>query len=61
MIVLRWRQPEPAIRTRWRGPDNAFKDAVARGAAAPLADVIFAGGGGVLPDLGDLAALFNSA
>jgi len=38
-LGLRWRVPEPAIATRWRGPAG-IAEALARDPAAPLAAIV---------------------
>ena len=40
MIVLRWRQPGPAIVLRWRGPDGAMATAAVVSPPLPVAALI---------------------
>lgn len=39
-LVLRWRQPDPPVVTRWRGVDAAMLAAVGRAPVMPIAAVI---------------------
>ena len=40
MIALRWRQPEPAIVVRWRGPDGAMAAGAVVSPSLPVAALI---------------------
>ena len=40
MIALRWRQPEPAIVVRWRGPDGAMAAGAVVSPPLPVAALI---------------------
>ena len=40
MIALRWRQPEPAIVVRWRGPDGAMAAGAVAAPPLPVAALI---------------------
>jgi hypothetical protein len=40
MIALRWRQPGPAIITRWRGPDGAMAASAVVAPPLPVAALI---------------------
>jgi hypothetical protein len=40
MIALRWRQPDPAIITRWRGPDGAMAAGAVVAPPSPVAALI---------------------
>jgi hypothetical protein len=40
MMALRWRQPEPVITLRWRGPDGAVAAAAVVSPPLPVAALI---------------------
>lgn len=40
MMLLQWRQPEPALTLRWRGPDGGIAATVAANPPSPVSTLI---------------------